>query len=376
MGSASEQAGRDEQPVHRVWLSGYCLDRLEVSAGDFSAWLVAGGRAPAGRDPRHLGADGRVEAGREGYPAEGVTWEEARDYCAARGGALPTEAQWEKAARGGCELGVDSSLCDPEDLRAYPWGNTSPSCERANHQLVTPSGPSLCRSDTHPVGALGVPGPYGHLDLAGNVWEYVADAYHPAVYSRERTRRDPGGAPAGDYHVLRGGSWNTFSTNMRAANRFSDSVLGSAAGFRCAWPSAAPTPDPVAPLETVVFSGTVTRGEGVLDGRALYVTAFDTGDLGPQGMPEPGRSPTAEVVLTPGGQRSQGFELPVPAGRSYLLFAAMDGGTGGSKEDYISSSSSGGFGHADAPVKADKDRSGVAITLGPPPGGPPSGGPR
>jgi len=377
MGSESVQSGRDERPVHVVTLSGYCLDLTEVTAGAFSAWLLAEGRSPAGLDPRHLGADGAVEAGREAHPAEGVTWEEARDYCASVGGALPTEAQWEKAARGGCELGEDPAACERADLKAYPWGDEAPTCELANHQLVGPSGPSLCRSDTHPVGTHGEPGPYGHRDLAGNVWEYVADYYHPALYAGERA--DPGGPKAGTFRVMRGGSWNTFSTNMRAANRFSDSVLGSAVGFRCAYPTVAAALAPIPPLPTVTLSGTVRRATGTLTGRRLYVTAFDALDTGPNGMPVPGHSPAAEVMMTPGGADSQAFSIEVPANAIYFLFSALDAGTGGQKEGYISSSSSGGFGRADASVDASTDVDGLSISLGPPPGsasgGPGGGGP-
>ena len=376
MGSASAQAGRDEQPVHPVLLGAYCLDRSEVRAGDFSAWLLREGRRPGGLDPRNMDGEGVLEPGRGDFPAEGVTWEEARDYCASVGGALPTEAQWEKAARGGCELGEDPAACDPADLRAYPWGSEAPSCELANHQLVDGRGPHLCRSDTYPVGTHGRPGPYGHMDLAGNVWEYVADWYHPGVYSRGRQRVDPGGPAAGRYHVMRGGSWNTFSTNMRAANRFSDSVLGSAVGFRCAYGGPEPVADPVRPVAQVVLSGTITRGEGLLEGRRLYVTAFDAEDTGPQGMPVPGQSPAAEVILVPGGGRSQSFSLEVPAGRSYFVFSALDDGSGGEKQGYISSSSSGGFGRAEARIDGATDVEGIAITLGPPPGGRPPGGPR
>ena len=89
--------------------------------------------------------DGRSRT-RNDHPAEGVTWKEANDYCNAKGQSLPTEAQWEKAARGGCELGDDANMCDPTDLRAYPWGNDAPTCELANHQLSASGLPKLCVS--------------------------------------------------------------------------------------------------------------------------------------------------------------------------------------------------------------------------------------
>ena len=382
MGSQSAHAGRDEQPVHVVRLSGYCLDTTEVRAADFGAWLQGAGRQAEGPDLRSLSKDGVVEAGREDHPAEGVTWEEAQAYCVAQGKALPTEAQWEKAARGGCEAGTDPASCDRADLRPYPWGTAAPTCLLANHQLSTQGFPKLCKSDTVPVteGAAGA-GPYGHRLLAGNAWEYVADTWQPDTYGDGSPRIDPAGPSQGTIHVLRGGGWNTFSTNMRAANRFHDLVMGSASGFRCARPTVAPTPDDVAPMLLVQLSGTLTRASGVLSGRALYVSAFDATDADPQtGMLTPGRSPVAEVRLQPNGQASQPFTLQVPWNGTYLVSAALDNGSGAQKDDYVSASGSGGFGNADQnPIEASGAKDGLTITLLVPhgrparaPGNPPS----
>ena len=382
MGSASDHAGIDEQPVHVVQLTGYCLDRNEVTAEQFADWLRRKGRKAAGADVRNMDERGNLEEGRGLYPAEGVTWAEARAYCRAHGKDLPTEAQWEKAARGGCELGQDPGRCDASDLRAYPWGSDAPTCALANHQSTATGIPKLCTSDTHPVGSLADgAGPYGHLDLAGNVWEFVLDAYHPGVYSTERSRVDPSGPASGEFHVLRGGSWNTFSTNMRAANRFHDLVMGSASGFRCARPDVPSQPDPIPALEMVTLTGSLTRapaaGEdaGLLEGRALYVTVFDIRDT-QDGMLAPGRSPVAETRLDPSGKAQQAFSLRVPAGQTYLLSAALDDGSGASKDDYISASGSGGFGKADDPVDAAGDVDGLHIELQrPPAGGPGAMGP-
>ena len=138
MGSASSHAGADEKPVHLVQLSGHCVDVDEVSVQDFATWLNTDKRTPEGSDIRSLTKtkDGwSAEEERRDHPAEGVTWKEANDYCIAKGQMLPTEAQWEKVARGGCELGQDANMCDPEDLRAYPWGSAAPTCVLANHLL-------------------------------------------------------------------------------------------------------------------------------------------------------------------------------------------------------------------------------------------------
>jgi len=369
MGSASSHAGADEQPVHVVTLSGYCLDRGEVTVAAWASWLRDSGRMPEGSDVRSLTDALQPEPGRDQMPAEGVTWQEAHDYCAAMGKALPTEAQWEKAARGGCELGEDPRACDPGDLRPYPWGTTMPTCSLANHQETSSGAPRLCVSDTLLVDALPEgAGPYGHQHLSGNVWEYVADVYHPGVYT-DAPRTDPGGPAEGSFHVMRGGSWNTFSTNMRAANRFHDLVMGSASGMRCARPTVAATPDTVQPLQMTTLRGTVSIAEGSLSGRALYVTAFDAADVDPRtGGMAFGRSPMAETRLTPGGGSSQDFELQVPQGRSYFVTAAMDAGTGAHKDAYISASGSGGFGEAEGnPIDASDTVDGIRILLMPPP---------
>ncbi len=378
MGSASSHAGRDERPVHVVQLSGFCLDLVEVETEAWSRWLRAEGRTPQGSDLRGLDDDLRPAAGRERHPAEGVTWAEARDYCEAQGKALPTEAQWEKAARGGCELGDDPGRCDPADLRPYPWGSSAPSCELANHQDTTRGRPQLCHSDTLPSrsGEAGA-GPYGHLHLAGNVWEYVADSYHPTVYASAVPRRDPGGPAGGGFHVLRGGSWNTFSTNMRVANRFHDLVMGSATGIRCARPTVDVAPDVVEALQLATVVGTVEADSGVIEGRSLYVTAFDAEDVDPvSGMLTPGRSPVAELRLEPAGMRRQPFALEVPVGAAYILSAALDSGTGARKDGYMSASGSGGFGSArQNPVRVDGEVDGIEITIirhtGPGGGSPP-----
>lgn len=376
MGSDLAEAGDDEAPVHVVQLSGYCMDRDEVTAAEFSAWLRRRRRRPQSPDIENVRPDGSVVEGKERHPVSGVTWAEARAYCRDQGKELPTEAQWEKAARGGCELGSNPTRCDKDDLRMYPWGNQAPDCDRANHQLSTTGAPQLCAGQTLPVGTLSAGnGPYGHRDLAGNVWEYVRDSYHPSVYSANRTRTDPSGPEGGTFHVLRGGGWSTFSTNMRAANRFHDLVMGSAAGFRCARPDKDPQPDPVAPLALVTLSGTLSLAPPApdaapppLEGRALYVTAFSKSDLGPGGAPIPGRSPSAEVRITPDGKPAVAFALQVPQGREYVVQASLDDGSSGGP---MPASGSGGVGQLEAPVVADADIKGLQIVLSEVPGGPP-----
>jgi len=362
MGSISSHAGADEKPVHVVQLDGYCLDTNEISSNEFANWLRQSNRSPQGPDIKHISTDSIVESGRENHPVEGVTWEEANSYCLSLNKNLPSEAQWEKAARGGCELGEDPTQCDPKDLRAYPWGNDTPSCDKANHQLSASGMPKLCVSDTLLAEALPQgKGPYGHNHLAGNVWEYVQDVWHPNVYGINRV--NPTGPTEGDIHVLRGGGWNTFSTNMRAANRFHDLVMGSAAGFRCARSFSNGNADNVEPLVLEEVSGTITAAKA-LTGRAIYVTAFDANDADASGMLAPGRSPIAEIRLTPNEKTQQPFQIQLPRGGSYILSAALDAGSGGNKDNYISASGSGGFGQAEGnPIRVEKSVSNITIQL-------------
>ena len=377
MGSSSQQAGADEAPVHAVYVSSFCLDTFEAST-TLVREVMGPSWTPAGPDAR--GFVGGVESGRGEHPAEGLTWEEAQTFCQAREMRLPTEAEWEKAARGGCELGSDPQRCDAQDLRPYPWGEASPDCTLANHATLGAGAPKLCLSDSTPVDQGGA-GPYGHLNLSGNVWEWVADAYHPRVYTAS-ARRDPSGPSAGENHVMRGGGWNTFSSNMRVSNRFHDLVLGSAVGVRCAKGDTAHTPDPVEALELVSVSGTLRRDEPFV-GRALYISVFDAQDQR-GGMLPPGMSPITELRLAPNGERTQDFEIQVPRGGEVLIFGALDDGTGAQKEGYHAASGSGGMGQTESPVAVDGPVRGVEIQVlvrsaqgGPgqgPPGPPPGPG--
>lgn len=346
MGSASAQAGRDEKPVHVVTLGGYCLDVAE-----------------------HAEADGQ--------PSEQKSWADAGEACAAAGKHLPTEAQWEKAARGGCERGSDPARCDAADLSPYPWGREAPSCDRANHQSST-SGIQICVGHAEPAAQARNTGPYGHINLAGNVWEWVADRYHPAVYSRERTRVDPTGPAAGEVHVLRGGGWSTFSTNMRVANRMTSTVAGSASGFRCARSSGAGNVDPVEALVVVAVSGVVSA-DAPMSGVQLNVAAFDEADVDPvTHMPPPGRSPVAEAKIDTTGTTTLPFTIEVPVHGRYLITAGLDAGLEKTADGrYLPRSGSGGAGSTPSAIVVDAPVSGLAIQLhplpqaGPPPNGPP-----
>jgi formylglycine-generating enzyme required for sulfatase activity len=357
MGSVSDHAGADEGPVHVVRTSGFCLDVNEALSTTWNS----------------LSPESEHVTEVDGFPAEGVSREASAQFCSVQGKRLPTEAEWEKASRGGCELGADPQMCDRDDLRPYPWGDAVPTCARANHQLSTSGAPMMCEGSVSAVGQhqAGV-GPYGHLDLSGNLWEWVYDSYHPAVYV-ESERSNPMGPTVGEVMTLRGGGWSTFSTNMRSANRFTSNLGGSATGVRCARgvELAMLNNDDVAPLNMVTISGRVSVESGVLSGRAVMITVFAAADAGPGGEMAPGRSPVAEVQLIPNNEQSQLFNLRVPVG-SYRLMAALDAGAPLERNgQWLAPSGSGGFGQADGEVRAESDLSGIEVVIrqAPPAGG-------
>jgi formylglycine-generating enzyme required for sulfatase activity len=162
-----------------------------------------------------------VERGFEDHPATQVSWYGAQAYCQWAGARLPTEAEWEKAARG-------------IDGRLYPWGNEAPNCDKAQY--------GDCGGMTVPVGSRPAGASrYGVLDMGGNVWEWVADWYGPAYYSSSPAQ-NPQGPDSGERRVFRGGSWGYPPAFLRTADRARNrpTYAGFNVGFRCA--ATAPLP--------------------------------------------------------------------------------------------------------------------------------------
>ncbi|MFM8320313.1 MAG: SUMF1/EgtB/PvdO family nonheme iron enzyme, partial [Chloroflexota bacterium] len=217
MGSdpADRQAGDEEKPAHAVYLRAYWIDRTEVTNAMYARCEAAGDCQPPAQRASKTRPDYYGAAGFENYPVIYVAWEDARAYCAWADRRLPSEAEWEKAARG-------------EDARPYPWGDRLPSAALANFNSQV--GDTL-PAGSYPAGA----SPYGVLDLAGNVAEWVADWYTESYYSLAPYTNPPG-PRQGEFRVLRGGSWFSQARAMRAAFRLWNypALQADTVGFRCA----------------------------------------------------------------------------------------------------------------------------------------------
>ncbi len=165
----------DEAPRHRVACGAFRIGRTPVTNAEFALFVAATGHPAPSHWPR-----GVIPAGRERHPVTYVSWADAVAFCGWAGGFLPSEAQWERAARG-------------DDTRTWPWGDEPPTADHA----------TFATTDTSPVGtrARGA-GPFGALDLAGNVWEWTTSALHPYPFDADDGRED---APPHEPRVVRGG---------------------------------------------------------------------------------------------------------------------------------------------------------------------------
>jgi formylglycine-generating enzyme required for sulfatase activity len=198
----SDRGQDDEQPVHRVSVKAFYLDAQEVTVSRFAEFLAAQKLEPPFK------WNEATSGSHENKPVVGVNWYDARDYC-----------RWELAARG-------------TDGRIYPWGNAHPTKGHANAGQSKWRGyDTLTNVGQFELGKT----PNGVYDLAGNLWEWVADRYD-ATYYQFSPRENPSGPSSGPLRALRGGAWNNDAKAIRSANRagYAPDARRNDVGFRCA----------------------------------------------------------------------------------------------------------------------------------------------
>ena len=244
MGSDSGEPA--EKPVHRVQLSAFAIDRLEVTNDDFASFIAVTGyvtdpeRSGSGWDwdgiwREFAGANWRqphgpesVIRGMRNHPVVQVSWNDARAYCRWKDKRLSTEAEWERAARG-------------DGKRIYPWGDEPP--RSGNKFRASYGSDDCCRANaadgyqfTAPVGSFSLGrSPFGVEDLAGNVWEWVEDWFDPDFYRRSPALNPVNNSP-GKLKVIRGGGWGNNPFGLRSTLRHANppGIGLSMVGFRCA----------------------------------------------------------------------------------------------------------------------------------------------
>jgi len=211
----SEDGSGDEKPMTEIYLDAFYIDTFEVTVSQYKECVDAGDCGSPYPENRYCNS--LNEPGYEDHPINCVSWYNAEEYCEFVGKRLPTEAQWEKAARG-------------TDGRKYPWGYETPDCTYVNFDNKN------CVGETTPVGNYpkGV-SPYGAYDMAGNVWEWCADWYDSNYYSKAPSS-NPAGPSSGLYRVLRSGGWTSGASFMRTSFRDGNfpTITYSIVGFRCA----------------------------------------------------------------------------------------------------------------------------------------------
>ena len=211
----------DELPLHEVSLSAFAMDIFEVTNAQYAACAAAGVCAPPVVIASLTREDYYTNEEFANFPMINVEWEEAQTYCRWAGKRLPTEAEWELAARGSTP-------------KAYSWGDEVPDCLKAN-VFDNPS-LSSCVGDTAAVGSYPEgASEFGVMDMTGNVWEWVADSYLEDFYSNSPVE-NPQADTNNQLRTVRGGGWNSNWLAVRVSSRAFDLSLyrGPDLGFRCA----------------------------------------------------------------------------------------------------------------------------------------------
>ena len=196
MGDAFAEGWPDELPVHNVCLSAFEMDIHEITNAEYAECVADGGCTAPSYSGSYSRATYYGDPAYNDYPVIWMEWYQVDEYCTWAGKRLPTEAEWEYAARGGLAG------------KRYPWGDTISSTD-ANYDFSI--------GDTSRIESY-APNSYGLYDMAGNVWEWVADWFNENFYSVSPTD-DPTGPASGAAHVRRGGSWDHSTFGLRAANR-------------------------------------------------------------------------------------------------------------------------------------------------------------
>jgi len=217
----ARDGGVDERPNHEVDLDAFYMDKYEVTNGRYLEFIHATGHRP----PKHrtdqtknLWQGGLMPESIAPLPVINVDWFDSQAYCEWAGKRLPTEAEWEKAAKG-------------TDDRRFPWGDVEPTHKHLNFNQVWKGEKTLVPVGIYEKGK----SPYGVYDVAGNVWEWVADWYDPAYYQKS-PRRNPKGPETGTHRVLRSSGWQVETPMVRIFTRVKSDPLNRnhSTGFRCA----------------------------------------------------------------------------------------------------------------------------------------------
>lgn len=208
----------DEKPTHKVVLKAFAMDKTEVTVGAYRKCVEAGRcTVPAAKSYSQYCNWGYGD--RDAHPVNGVNWTQAKAYCEWAGKRLPSEAEWEYAARGG------------HSEWKYPWGNENADCSRA---VMDDRGDGCGKNSTWPAGSKGEYG-FGLNDMAGNVLEWVEDCYHDD-YSGAPTDGRAWVMARCDMRILRGGSWLDDPWFLRVSGRIglNPGFWNLISGFRCA----------------------------------------------------------------------------------------------------------------------------------------------
>lgn len=220
-------ASPDEDPMHTIEVSAFLIDKTEVTVRMYTLCVKAGACkepiSPNAADIKNYFYDPAYQ----NYPVVNIRWDDAKAYCEWAGRRLPTEAEWERAARG-------------DDIRIFPWGADDPNTNFLNFNYLRRAPVQV---GSYPKGA----SPYGVLDMAGNVWEWVFDYYLDDYYKQSPVVNPQGPASTfrGEARVFRGGAWDSAEQQVRVSKRGFGKAFdkknpdgavtySSNLGFRCA----------------------------------------------------------------------------------------------------------------------------------------------